>query len=66
MSDTILDYPLGEDTFDLMETVWAKTVSTDLIEQLDVSEHLYGCNLKFFLYKAGCGSVVGTGKGIFR
>ena len=26
LSDTILDYPLGEDTFDLMETVWAKTV----------------------------------------
>ncbi len=24
LSDTILDYPLGEDTFDLMETVWAK------------------------------------------
>ena len=66
LSDTILDYPLGEDTFDLMETVRAKTVSTDFDEQLDVSEHLYGCNLKFFLYKAGCGSVVGTGKGIFR
>ena len=51
LSDTILDYPLGEDTFDLMETVRAKTVSTDFDEQLDVSEHLYGCNLKFFFTK---------------
>lgn len=51
LSDTTLDYPLGEDIFDLMETVRAKTVSADFDEQLDASEYLYGCNLKFFFTK---------------
>lgn len=51
LSDTTLDYPLGEDIFDIMETVRAKTVSTDFDEQLDASEYLYGCNLKFFFTK---------------
>ncbi len=63
LSDTILDYPLGEDTFDLMETVWAKTVSTDFDEQLDVSEHLYGCNLKFFFTKRDVDQLLEQAKG---
>ena len=63
LSDTILDYPLGEDTFDLMETVWAKTVSTDFDEQLDVSEHLYGCNLKVFFTKRDVDQLLEQAKG---
>ena len=63
LSDTILDYPLGEDTFDLMETVRAKTVSTDFDEQLDVSEHLYGCNLKFFFTKRDVDQLLEQAKG---
>ena len=51
LSDTTLDYPLGVDVFELMEEVQAKTVSTNFDEQLDASEHLYGCNLKFFFTK---------------
>ena len=51
LSDTTLDYPLGENVFELIEEVRAKTVSTDFDEQLDASEHLYGCNLKFFFTK---------------
>lgn len=51
LSDTTLDYPLGEDIFELMEEVRAKTVSINFDEQLDASEHLYGCNLKFSFTK---------------
>ena len=51
LSDMTLDYPLGVDVFELMEEVQAKTVSTNFDEQLDASEHLYGCNLKFFFTK---------------
>ena len=51
LSDTTLDYPLGDNVFELIEEVRAKTVSTDFDEQLDASEHLYGCNLKFFFTK---------------
>ena len=42
LSDTTLDYPLGEDPFDLIKEVQAKTVSSDFDEQLDASERLYG------------------------
>ena len=51
LSDTTLDYPLGEDIFDLIKEVQAKTVSSDFVEQLDASERVYGCNLKFFFTK---------------
>jgi len=48
LSDTILDYPLGEDTFDLMETVWAKTVSTDFDEQLERIREIRASERKFY------------------
>lgn len=51
MSDTTMDYPLETETYELMKTVRAKTVSTDFDEQLDVSEELYGCNLNLFFSK---------------
>ena len=53
-----LERELGEDIFDLMETVRAKTVSTDFDEQLDASEYLYGCNLKFFFTKRDADKLV--------
>lgn len=51
LSDTTMDYPLGTETYELMKTVRAKTISTDFDEQLDVSEELYGCNLNLFFSK---------------
>ena len=63
LSDTILDYPLGEDPFDLIKEVQAKTVSSDFDEQLDVSEHLYGCNLKFFFTKRDVDQLLEQAKG---
>ena len=51
LSDTAMDYPLGQDELLLMKEVQAKTVSTDFDEQIDASEHLYGRNLKFSFTK---------------
>ncbi|WP_455721457.1 hypothetical protein [Agathobacter sp.] len=51
LSDTTMDYPLGDDVYDLMKSVKAKTVSRDFDEQLDVSDELYGCNLHFVFSK---------------
>ena len=58
LSDTTLDYPLGEDPFDLIKEVQAKTVSSDFDEQLDASERLYACNLKFFFTKRDADKLV--------
>lgn len=46
-----MDYPLGEDIFELIEQVQSKTISTDFDDQLDISKKLYGCNLKFYFTK---------------
>lgn len=51
LSDTTMDYPMGEDIYTLMDEVSAKTISTDFEKQLDVSEKLYGCNLHFHFTK---------------
>lgn len=47
MSDTSMDYPLGRDIYDLIKTSKSKTICSNYDEQLDVSELLYGNNLKF-------------------
>lgn len=47
MSDTTMDYPVGEDIDRLIQSVQAKTICSDFDEQLNVSEALYGCNIKF-------------------
>ena len=46
LSDITMDYPLGGNVYDLMKKVKAKTICTDFDEQLDVSENLYGNNIK--------------------
>lgn len=48
LSDTKMDYPLTGDVYHFMEEVGAKTICRDFDEQLDVSEELYGENLKFY------------------
>ena len=47
LSDTTLDYPLEEDTFQLMRTVKAKTVCQSFEEALEASESLYGIPFRF-------------------
>ncbi|MBE5948638.1 MAG: hypothetical protein E7261_06350 [Lachnospiraceae bacterium] len=47
LSDTTMDYPIGEDVLNLMRDVKAKTFSTNFDEQLDVAEQLYGQHVKF-------------------
>ena len=51
LSDMSMDYPMSEDPVVLMREVKAKTISTDFDEQLDVSERLYGRNLRFHFTK---------------
>ena len=47
LSDTSVDYPMGEDIYTLIDSVRSKTVSTDFVELLDAAEELYGYNLKY-------------------
>lgn len=51
LADTVMDYPLNGDVYELMGQVQAKTISTGFDEQLDVSEDNYGMNLKFTFSK---------------
>lgn len=51
LSDTTMEYPIGEDVFKLIDEVKSKTISTDFDEQLDVSEKLYGENIRFSFTK---------------
>ena len=47
LADTTMDYPLQGDVYELMRRPQAKTICTDFDEQLDISEELYGVNMKF-------------------
>ncbi|MBQ9700373.1 MAG: hypothetical protein IJV71_07100 [Lachnospiraceae bacterium] len=47
LADTTMDYPLGDDVYDMMKNVKAKTICTSLEEQLDIAEMLYKVDMKF-------------------
>lgn len=47
LSDTRMDYPLGNNVNTLVDTVHAKTFSRDFDEQMFASEKLYGRNIGF-------------------
>ncbi len=51
LSDTTMDYPLGGDTVDYLREAKAKTFCDSFDEQLDISEKLYGGQLKFTFTK---------------
>lgn len=51
LSDTTMDYPVGEDVFELIKDCHAKTFSRDFDEQLDASEMIAGQVLKFSFTK---------------
>lgn len=52
LSDTNMDYPLGEDVYTLIDSAKSKTICESFDEQLDASEKLYGENLKFSFKKS--------------
>ncbi len=47
LSDMTMDYPLEEDVYELIKQSKAKTICEDYDEQLDISEELFGGNIKF-------------------
>ena len=47
LSDTTMDYPINDDIYQLMDNVQSKTICSDFDEQLDISEALYGENIRF-------------------
>ncbi|MBQ8803381.1 MAG: hypothetical protein IJZ53_07105 [Tyzzerella sp.] len=47
LADTTMDYPLEGDVYELIRQPQAKTICSDFDEQLDISEELYGVNMKF-------------------
>lgn len=47
LADTTMDYPLSGDVYLLMKESKAKTICDSFDEQLDISEILYGENIKF-------------------
>lgn len=51
LSDTALDYPLGDDAVAMMGEVNAKTIYSGFEEALEAAEQLYGYNLKFSFTK---------------
>jgi len=51
LADTTIDYPMDKDIFNLMKKVKSKTFSTNMDEQLESAESLYGCNIKFTFTK---------------
>ena len=51
LADTTMDYPLGGDTVDYLREAKAKTFCDSFDDQLDISEKLYGGQLRFSFTK---------------
>ena len=47
LSDMMMDFPLGEDVYDQIDRVRAKTFCDSFDEQLDIAEKLYGSQISF-------------------
>ncbi|MBP3239515.1 MAG: hypothetical protein J6M92_03105 [Oribacterium sp.] len=47
LSDISVDYPMGTDIYELMDSVHSKTISRDFEEQMETVANLYGDQLKF-------------------
>ena len=47
LSDTLMDYPMGEEALELMQKAEAKTFCRSFEEQLDIAEELYGQQIRF-------------------
>ena len=62
LSDTTMDYPMHEEVYKLIDSVKAKTICDSFDEQLDISEELYGCYLKFYFTKKDVKTLLDNGK----
>lgn len=51
LSDTIMDYPINANVFELMDEVKSKTLCSDFDAQLDAVEKRFGYNIKFSFTK---------------
>ena len=54
LADTLMDYPLSDDTeklYKMIDSVKPKTFCDDFLDQLDTVERLYGRNIEFFFDK---------------
>lgn len=58
LSDIKMDYPMDNDVLEMLNEVEARTICSDFDEQLEVSERLYGCNIKFNFTKKDVERVV--------
>lgn len=58
LSDTTMDYPLGNDIYELMEDCHSKTISRDFDEQLDVAEVIAGNSIRFHFTKKDVKDIV--------
>lgn len=47
LADTTMDYPMGEDIYELIKNVEARTFCRNFDEQLDTVEQLYGRHISF-------------------
>ena len=47
LADTALDYPLNQDTIELMKRARPKTFCDDFAEQITIAEQLYGRQIRF-------------------
>lgn len=65
LSDTTMDYPLGEDVYSLIDDCHSKTVSRDFIEQIEASEMASGHNLKFAFSKNDVREILDNCVGVY-
>ena len=58
LSDTTLDYPIGGDIYEMINSVRPKTFCDDFFEQLEIAEKLYGQNIEFNFTKRDVDAVL--------
>lgn len=58
LSDTTMDYPMGMDILEAIDSVESKTICDDFDEQLDIAEQLYGNNIKFSFDKKDVENII--------
>lgn len=58
LSDTTMDYPTNGEIISMINEVKAKSICDSFEEQLEISEILYGDNLKFYFTKRDVDDIV--------
>lgn len=60
LSDTTMDYPMGQDIYQMIPEVKSKSISQDFDEQLDMAENLYGQEMHFLFTKKNVSDIVNS------